>query len=161
MFNSGNGVVTMDLENEDVYYSPSTMSFYYLSIHGASMPPDARKISKEVADGVRIGQLTGEIAHDAQGMPYIRERTVTDADRIRVLNLKVEVYLDEQAAVYNYKSIDQAVSFANDATIAQYQAEGKALQVWRAKVYAYVEAQIAAKVYDFDTIKAGMPEFKL
>ena len=147
----------MNLDEEDVYYSPSERGFFYLSIHGPSMPADSRKISKELADEVRIGQLTGTIMHDAQGMPYVAPRVVSKEDQIRILNIKVENYLDATAAKYGYKSMDQAVTFAEDATIAQYQKEGIALRSWRSKVYAYTEAQIKAGNYDFVSVSAGFP----
>ena len=151
----------MNLDEEAIYYSPSTRGFYYLSIHGPSMPPDSRIIMKELANEIRVGQLSKDVAHDAQGMPYLVERVVTKEAKIALLNSQVESFLDAQAAKYNYKSIDQAVSFANEATIAQYQAEGKAFSAWRAKVYAVTEAQMSMGVYDFELIVSQFPAFSL
>lgn len=55
---------------------------------------------------------------------------------------------DTTAQKYGYDSIRSAISYADDPTVAEFQAEGQAFRTWRSLCWQYAYAQLAA-------VKAG------
>lgn len=60
------------------------------------------------------------------------------------LTAAVQAHMDTKAREKGYDGILSAVSYADDATVPQFQKEGKAYRSWRGAVWQYCYAQVAA-----------------
>lgn len=70
---------------EKIYFSPSTDSFYFESLNGASTHEDAITISQEVYDNLMAGLANGKaLSHDKDGNPILIDQQLPVEAKIEI-----------------------------------------------------------------------------
>ena len=120
-----------------MFYSKKTGGFYDLRIHGDSIPEDAVKISRETHALLLLGQSEGKrIVPDPDGFPVLADPAPpTEAGLITAISLAVQSHLDATAQSLGYDDIKTAVTYADEAAVPKFQADGQALRAWRSLVW--------------------------
>lgn len=118
------------------FYSKSTGGFYSDSIH-AEFPPDAVEVSDVEHANLMSAQAQGKvIGVAANGQPIALDQPPPTLERVKaLLSAAVSKYVDAAAMALGYDNILSAISYADDATVPAYQAQGQALRAWRANVW--------------------------
>lgn len=94
--------------------------------------------------------------------PFVDPAALTVSDYID----KIQRVLDEKAQSMGYDNIFTAVTYADDPTVAKFQAEGTALRRWRSLVWEYAYAvlsQVESGAIEQPTIEdfiAGAPVYE-
>ena len=146
-------------------FSKSTGGFYDEAIHGSVMvhadvvdkdtgaisktgrvpnpqcliPPDAVAITAEQYQALLVAQSRGKIIQpDAKtGQPVAVDHPPPTAEQTQAqMAAAVQAYMDASARTRGYDSLLSAVSYADEAAVATFQAEGKAFRAWRSGVWA-------------------------
>ncbi len=144
------------------FYSKTTGGFYAAEIHGAGMPSDAVEISDQVHAELLDAQAKGQvIVADADGKPIATDRPgPTPAQVAALLSMGVQGHVDAAARALGYDSILAAITYADEPSVPQYQAEGAALRAWRSQVWAAAAPLIAGgKVSSVDALLKKLPKF--
>lgn len=68
---------------------------------------------------------------------------VTQEQQVQQFKNQVQAHLDATAQAAGYDDIKTAVTYADEPSVAKFQAEGKAFRVWRSKCWAYCYEQLA------------------
>lgn len=69
--------------------------------------------------------------------------SLTPEQQQAALTKDVQLVLDAKAQSYGYDSIATAVTYADEAAVPKFQAEGQALRAWRSEVWAAAYAYLA------------------
>ena len=123
-------------------YSPSTGGFYAPEIHGDNTPSDAVAVSASAYAALLAAQAAGaRIVPDANGYPVAQDPPpplVLIAEQIRAtLTDAVYAHMNAMAQARGYDDIKAAVTYAEEPAVPIFQAEGRALCVWRSLVWAH------------------------
>lgn len=139
----------------EMFYAKSTASFYDKEIHGDAIPADAVEITDEEHAALLAGQSAGlRIATDSEGCPVLVAPLPPTPEQIRAaLSAAVQAHLDTRAQAAGYDSIFTAVTYADEAAVPRFQAEGEALRAWRSLVWAKCYEVLA----DVESGKRGIP----
>ena len=96
-------------------------------------------------------------ATDAQ-VQAIQNPPLTQAQIIASFEIAVQVYLDAQAAAWNYESVLSAASYAN-STVTQFKNEALALIAWRDAVWSACYAAEAGIIAGTQPMPASAQAF--
>lgn len=131
-------------------YSPAAHAFYAPEFEadyraGGAWPADGVEITDELHAELLEAQSAGKvITADEDGNPIaVDPPPPTREQSITILRAAVQAHLDDAARQYGYLGIDDAVTYADESTVPQYEVEGKALRTWRSQV-----RQAAKAVFD-------------
>lgn len=144
------------------FYSPSTGGFYASELHRKAMPADAGKITDQQHADLLEAQARGHVIEaDESGAPVARPRAApTSEQAAAALSLAVQAHVDGTARALGYDNALAAISYADEPSVPQYQAEGVALRAWRSLVWAAAEKLIAGgKVDSADALVKELPKF--
>lgn len=121
-----------------VYADPDPMQpglFLYPAYSTPIEPPEfvagKVRVFNPQAEAWEMRDLPPEVMPDAVAL--------SSDDRATVMRLAVGRYANSVAVGYGYDSIDEAVSYAEEPAVPQYQAEGRALRTWRSLLWAAFE----------------------
>ena len=122
-----------------MYFSRSTGGFYADDIHAkANMPKDAVAITPDEYKAALDSQANGlTIQADSNGKPVGQPPLPPTSEQVKAsLTFAVQQWLDSTAQTLGYDSIVSAVSYAEEAAVPAFQAQGQALRAWRSQVWA-------------------------
>lgn len=119
-----------------LYFSSSTLGFYDSEIN-ESIPSDAVEITREAhADLLQAQSLGKVIKADVDGAAIAIDRAPPSIGELQaMLTVIVQAHMDAAAQKRGYDSLLSAVSYAEESSVALFQAEGKAFRAWRSKVW--------------------------
>lgn len=111
-----------------IFYSASTMGFYFESVHGENIPKDALQIDavlyKSLQDAQSIGQT---ITSDTKGIPYASHPQVTIEDQKNSECMRITRELDRIRD--ELEKVQDSDSKAI-GTVSQWRDYRKALRSW-------------------------------
>lgn len=138
------------MSTEKLYFAKSTGGFYSESIHGLSRPDDSIAITEYQHEQMLAGQQAGKIiAADQHGAPMLIDAPPPSSAQVQAsLTRVVQAHLDAAAQALGYDDIATAVTYADEASVAAFEAQGRALRAWRSKVWA-------ACIVTLDAVHAG------
>jgi hypothetical protein len=118
------------------HYSKSAAGFFDDDLH-ATLPDDAVIVTDDQYAALFQAQADGQlIVADADGAPVAADRPgPTPAQFSASLGAAVKQHIDAAAQALGYDDILSAISYADDATVPAFQAQGQALRAWRANVW--------------------------
>lgn len=152
-----------------MFYSKSTNGFYSIDIHGDKIPADSVEISEAEYQILINGQYDGKsIVPNEEGLPTLQEPPPPTVKQI-VLSLTegVQEYMDSIAQSFGYDDIKSAVTYADEPSVAKFQAEGQALRAWRSLCWEYCYSVMDAVESGertqptLDDLIAGLPSFSM
>ncbi len=132
-------------------FSASTLWFYDPEINGENIPADAVEITREEHSSLLAGEVSGlRIVADNSGRPVLSsEPRQKSARQIKAeLIAAVQAHLDAVAAAAGYDNIFTACTYADEAAVPKFRAEGRALRAWRSSVWSACHGIM-------DEVKAG------
>ncbi len=127
-----------------LYYSESTRGFYDDTLKNhAPIPSDADEITKEEHTRLLAEQSQGrEIIKGQNGRIETRPRQVTPQDRTKSLVNAVHLHVDDYAQSQGFRSILDAISYADEPTEPTRQAQGIALRQWRSQCMVVLDQEL-------------------
>jgi len=132
------------------FYSPSTKGFYDDSVHTESqVPTDSVAVDDDLYAALFAAQARGKvITMGTSGLPVAIDPVLllTPARAAKALSRAIQAKLDAAAQALGYDSILAAISYADEPSVAKFQAEGVALRAWRSAVWAAVTPALDAVV---------------
>jgi hypothetical protein len=121
-------------------YSPSTKGFYSDDLHTtAQIPTDAVEVSDDLYTALFAAQSKGKvITMGTAGLPVAVDPAtlLTPAQLSANLGRAVQSFINATAIALGYDNILAAISYADEAAVPKFQAEGVALRAWRSAVWA-------------------------
>lgn len=133
-----------------MFYAKLTNGFYDAEIHGDAIPADAVAITADEHAALLTGQSSGlRIVGDDAGRPVLSAPIPPSAKQIKeALLAAVQAHLDAAAAAAGYDNIFTACTYADEAAVPKFRAEGRALRAWRSSVWSACHGIM-------DEVKAG------
>ncbi|QDJ52796.1 hypothetical protein [Bordetella hinzii] len=119
-----------------IFYSKQTQGFYWQDIHGHAIPSDAVEITEAQYDAMLAGQELGKriVAAD-DGRPELADVVLTP-EAIEAMKVAlVQKHMDDAARARRYDNIAAAITYADEASVPRFQAEGRAFRAWRSLVW--------------------------
>lgn len=128
-----------------LFFSANTCGFYDSDIHGNAVPEDVVEITTDEHTALLTGQSAGlRIVADNSGRPVLDAPAKLSAKQIKkALIAAVQAHLDAAAATAGYDSILTACTYADEAAVPKFRAEGRALRAWRSSVWAACQGIMA------------------
>ncbi|MFP5474683.1 MAG: hypothetical protein ACLGJD_13640 [Gammaproteobacteria bacterium] len=116
--------------------------------------PGTRQLQAVIATGQQL-RLSAEDVWVLEDGPTVEappeaepepqpEAELTDEERVKALQTKVQEQLDAVARAMGYDGIATAVTYADEPAVKRFQEEGIALRAWRSQVWAACYAILAA-----------------
>lgn len=128
-----------------MFYSATTGGFYSPEKHADKMPADAVELSDdEYSEVMRLHSTGLVIVPGEGGRPTLAEPAPpTPEQQVVIIRDKIQLVLDDEARKYGYDDIKAAVTYADEPSVAKFQAEGRAFRAWRSLVWAYAYEVLA------------------
>lgn len=128
-----------------LFYAKSTNGFYAAEIHGDAIPADAVEITDDEHTALLTGQSAGlRIGANNSGRPVLSAPIPPSAKQIKeALIAAVQSHLDASAVAAGYDNILTACTYADEAAVPKFRAEGRALRAWRSSVWAGCQSIMA------------------
>jgi hypothetical protein len=125
------------------------------------MPADVVKITDQEHAALLEAQAQGHaIEADENGAPVARPRALTPEKVAASLSIAVQAHVDGTARALGYDNALAAISYADEPSVPQYQAEGVALRAWRSLVWAAADKLIASgNVDSAEALIKKLPKF--
>lgn len=133
------------------FYSKSTGGFYSADVHnGDQIPTDAVQVPNDAYAALFAAQAAGKVIQPGEdGAPVAVDRPgPTPTQSAASLSRAIQAHIDATARGLGYDNILAACSYADDATVPAFQAQGQALRAWRANVWT-------SAIPVLDAIRAG------
>lgn len=121
---------------EKIFSSKSARGFFSSAIHGDRLPADAAPISEEDYKKLLLKQSLGMLIDWSGEEPAAVQFVPTVEAAQGIFSSHVQDYLDGVARQWGYDSAASAVTYAEEAAVPLFQAEGKAIRAWRSRVWA-------------------------
>ncbi len=126
-----------------IYASKSKKGFYDDSIHSA-LPDDALEISQEYHAELLAAQSAGKVISWNGDLPTAEDPPALSFEQeVVVFKTAIQAHMDAAAKASGYDDIKTAVTYAEEPSVAKFQAEGQAFRAWRSLVWAYGYEQLA------------------
>lgn len=126
-----------------IYASKSNKGFYDDSIHSA-LPDDALEISQEYHAELLAAQSAGKVISWDGDLPTAEDPPALSFEQeVVVFKTAIQAHMDAAAKAAGYDDIKTAVTYAEEPSVAKFQAEGQAFRAWRSLVWAYGYEQLA------------------
>lgn len=157
---------------DQMYWSPSNLSFYVEGIHGEARPSDCVPVSREehaaVLAKLSAPETVNELAVDADGKPTVKQTApAIDADTYRkYLDKATSRWADKQARSKGYTDLATACSWAT-SKIEKFRKEGELFSAWRdalwqdfiTKVEAMTDADLKRNADNIETFLDRLVQF--
>lgn len=124
------------------FYSAKMNAFYPAAMRAdyeasGSWPEDPVEVSEECFAEFALAVAPEGKQREAgpDGMPrWVQVPAPTREEQIALLSAAVERHLNVVARSYEFKGIDDAISYADEAAVPKFQEQGRAFRAWRSVV---------------------------
>lgn len=109
------------------------------------IPEDALAVSDDAYQALFEAQAAGKVlAPGLDGAPVAIDPPAPTRNQLKSsLSSAVQSHLDSQAQSLGYDNIFTAATYADEPSVAKFQAEGRALRAWRSAVWQACGASLA------------------